>query len=195
MSDGVEAISSEFTRTTVASQIVRYGIGTLRGVTFAALMSIYLVRVVLMIGQTFGGSYREPGNSSGAWLTLAFLVSLPIFAYLCTAQDKSGNFVAQSVVVTLLFLGYGVVSACLLLLILALSESVASVQEGIGLVGNFSPILVVGLTIILATIVRLAVAWEPAPKRLRVVRRWLYLAPPLFFLISEMLPSLARLAS
>ncbi|PYI37185.1 hypothetical protein CVS30_16735 [Arthrobacter psychrolactophilus] len=145
--------ASDLTRTSLASQIIRYGVGTLRAITFMALLIIYLVWVWSTTGQTLGGSFRGTEAFSGLWGTVAFLVSLPAFSYLCTAQDKTGNFVGQSVVVTLLFLSYGVVSGFFLLLGLALSADVSSLQEGAAFGGTFSPILTVGLAMVLANVV------------------------------------------
>lgn len=181
------------TRTSLASQIVRYGVGTLRGLTFMVLLIIYLVWVWSMTGQTLGGSFRGAEAFSGLWPNVAFLVSLPVFSYLCTAQDKTGSFLGQSVVVTLLFLSYGVASGFALLLSLAISADGASLQEGAALGGTLSPLLTVGLAMILATVVRLAMVWEPAPRRLKAARRWLFLAPPILFLLSQVVPFLTRL--
>ncbi|WP_449372725.1 hypothetical protein [Arthrobacter psychrolactophilus] len=185
--------ASDLTRTSLASQIVRYGVGTLRAITFMVLLIVYLVWVWSITGQTLGGSFRGPEAFSGLWLTAAFLVSLSAFSYLCTAQDKTGNFVGQSVVVTLLFLSYGVASGFVLLLGLAFSVDAASFHEGAVLGGTLSPLLTVGVAMILATVVRLAMVWEPAPTRLKAAKRWLFLAPPILFLLSQVLPFLTRL--
>lgn len=173
---------------TVAARIARHGVGLLRGITFTALLIIYVVWTLAVAVQIVVESGGPVVTFKGALIGLAFLVSLPGLGYLCTARDKGGNFMTPSVMVVLLFLSYGLLTGYILFLGLAFVSGATSVVWMVSTwVGVLSPILAVALTMLLAGIVRTKMVWEPESKRLKATKYWLYLSPPAFFLICQVL--------
>lgn len=185
---------AEANRGTVAARIARHGVGLLRGITFTALLIIYVVWTLAVAVQIVVEAGGPVVTFKGALIGVAFLVSLPGLGYLCTAQDKGRNFLAPSVMVVLLFLSYGLLAGYVLFLGLAFASEATSVVREVSMwVGILSPILAVALTMLLAGIARTKVVWEPESKRLKATKYWLYLSPPSFFLICQILYIVGRL--
>ena len=168
--------------------------GLLRGVTFTALLTTYVVGVLAISFNIMAGPSLGVGAFTSVLIGVPLLVSLPVLAYLCTVRDKGGNFVAPSVMVVLLFLSYGLLTGYVLILGLASASAEATLRTVAQGIGVISPILAVALTMLLAGMARTTMVWTPASKRLKAVRTWLYLAPASFFLICQALLVVGRLA-
>lgn len=194
MNEPLDVMIVEAARGTVAVQIARYGVGLLRGITFTALLIIYVVWVLTISAQFWVGPGTDIGVFTSALVGLAFLISLPALGHLCTVQDKGGNFAAPSAMVVLLFISYGLLTGYILLWGLAFAGTATTLSMVAQGVGTLSPLLAVALTMLLAGIARSSLVWELEPKRLKATKYWLYFAPPSFFLICQVLHIVGRLA-
>lgn len=88
--------------------------------------------------------------------------------------------------VALIFISYGLLAGYILFAGLAFMASANWTARDMSMwVGILSPILTVALSMLLAGIARTKVVWEPEPQRVKAAKYWIYLFPPLFFLICQ----------